>query len=750
MRKFTLILSLLAAMVTTAMAQITSVTEFSNDKCYTITVGDNGRGTWYYNSEDPAALYSTGKLGISVDTTDPNQQFAFVEYEGSYYLYSVGAQKFVNKNGNYTSLSDTPNHTITLDATTGTTFNESYPVVVSLNGSHIGVSNSYDYGIITFYNSTDDGGNCVAINEVADATFDSSDAIAAIQEYLNAEAAKEYVTAIEDFANDGVYTFISNRSDNAYMMYDANTTTDYFISQYMYTSLTVGSDVANCQWAVYKSDNGFYYMYNIGAQKFLGTESTNNTDIPASDTPQTTKLTFKLSSVDTHPIMISSDGGTSVVNHSNQYGNGLISWNGGWGVTGDAGNVHKVEKVGTLDDTTIATIEAAVEAYEAIGMYTSELESLISDTKTKYYDSWNATWRIGEGMNSYSLIDETAAPINEVVAAAETYLAGTDVTAEGAQSHISAINNAIDNITINLPEDGKFYRIRCTATGMKYLSSEINDNSRLVMNGSENARIFMYTNGALLSYTEGLYINAYNLNEIGITSAVTFSEGKPGSYYVNVGGRYIYGDGDGIDSGAGTPDSRDGYSWWIEEVTSLPVSVSAAGYATAYFPVATTIPGDVTAYVLTSTSENSAVLTALEGTIPANQGVIIAANEGSYDFVITNDVEFEGTNMLTGAAATANVSSSATTLTLQNNATEGIGLYKYTGSEVGTFKAHLELPAELQSNGFSFRIEGTTAIDEVETSEAGEQVIYDLTGRRVESINASGIYIVNGKKVVVK
>ena len=34
--------------------------------------------------------------------------------------------------------------------------------------------------------------------------------------------------------------------------------------------------------------------------------------------------------------------------------------------------------------------------------------------------------------------------------------------------------------------------------------------------------------------------------------------------------------------------------------------------------------------------------------------------------------------------------------------------------------------------------------------EAGEQIIYDLLGRRIEKIAGAGIYIVNGKKVVIK
>ena len=42
-----------------------------------------------------------------------------------------------------------------------------------------------------------------------------------------------------------------------------------------------------------------------------------------------------------------------------------------------------------------------------------------------------------------------------------------------------------------------------------------------------------------------------------------------------------------------------------------------------------------------------------------------------------------------------------------------------------------------------------TAIEDIE-AENGEKVIYDLTGRRVENITNAGIYIVNGKKVLVK
>lgn len=48
-----------------------------------------------------------------------------------------------------------------------------------------------------------------------------------------------------------------------------------------------------------------------------------------------------------------------------------------------------------------------------------------------------------------------------------------------------------------------------------------------------------------------------------------------------------------------------------------------------------------------------------------------------------------------------------------------------------------------------FGNEDVTGIEQI-AGEMGEKVVFDLTGRRVEAITAPGIYIVNGKKVIVK
>ena len=70
-------------------------------------------------------------------------------------------------------------------------------------------------------------------------------------------------------------------------------------------------------------------------------------------------------------------------------------------------------------------------------------------------------------------------------------------------------------------------------------------------------------------------------------------------------------------------------------------------------------------------------------------------------------------------------------------------------------KAYLPASAVPTANGISFYglrfddEEGTTAVENVEVV-TEDVVIFDLSGRRVNEITAPGIYIIGGKKVLVK
>ena len=178
----------------------------------------------------------------------------------------------------------------------------------------------------------------------------------------------------------------------------------------------------------------------------------------------------------------------------------------------------------------------------------------------------------------------------------------------------------------------------------------------------------------------------------------------------------------------------------------------------AIFPVA--IPEGVEAYIVTAANAGYVTLTQIYNAVPANTGVILkggsikATNDNYYSGEVT---EVTG-NLLKGTMINDYIIEEAYVLAKVDGV---IGLYKAEMNQLeGTAwlnnanKAYLPasvVPTSAQgAASFSFRFgEGTTGVENV-VVENGVNVIFDLTGRKVESISAPGIYIVNGVKRVVR
>ncbi len=205
----------------------------------------------------------------------------------------------------------------------------------------------------------------------------------------------------------------------------------------------------------------------------------------------------------------------------------------------------------------------------------------------------------------------------------------------------------------------------------------------------------------------------------------------------------------GWDDGANSASA-----WYIIPANYIEVTVNE--FATVYLPFAVSVE-NATAYAVTTT-ETWATLTEKEN-IPANEGAILAGNGTAKLNIISAATSDWSENMLEGTTINQDVTPEGTGYVLSKQA-EGIGFYRAVtdGKAEGTFlnnanKAYLVVPTA-QAEGvasYSFRFgEGTTGIDEVKGENGNVKTIYDLTGRRVEAITAPGIYIVGGKKVLVK
>lgn len=112
----------------------------------------------------------------------------------------------------------------------------------------------------------------------------------------------------------------------------------------------------------------------------------------------------------------------------------------------------------------------------------------------------------------------------------------------------------------------------------------------------------------------------------------------------------------------------------------------------------------------------------------------------------TTDVYSQGS--LTGVLSTTVVNDGY----IMQNQGAGPMFYNAEGSNFAlpAGRCYLTLPASYAAKVVRMRIEGTTGFDNIEIINHDSQVLYDLAGRRVENPTSGGIYISNGKKIVVK
>jgi len=192
---------------------------------------------------------------------------------------------------------------------------------------------------------------------------------------------------------------------------------------------------------------------------------------------------------------------------------------------------------------------------------------------------------------------------------------------------------------------------------------------------------------------------------------------------------------------------------------SVPATIGTTGYTTFASSYAldlssmTASEGVVTAYYASSVGGSSVVMTSTDATVEAGTGLLLKGTAGA---TITIPVAATGSelsgNLLKGCTAETVVASDEHKYVLVNNGGKAeFQNLSVQGATIPAGKAYLDANGiTARSLTISFDDEDVTGISAIEKMRnEGNETFFDLQGRKVAQ-PAKGLYIVNGRKVVVK
>lgn len=200
-----------------------------------------------------------------------------------------------------------------------------------------------------------------------------------------------------------------------------------------------------------------------------------------------------------------------------------------------------------------------------------------------------------------------------------------------------------------------------------------------------------------------------------------------------------------------------------DEIVAGAINIATEeGFGTFYTDKNYVLPQGLTAFGYTSIDGNNTLTKSVEyvagDIVPANTAVVVKGAKGSYNYYNTEEVATKTIekNLLKGVTTDTRIEAlSGVKRYILTRADDGILAFYRTNTgniNVKANRAYLEVPTAMAVASFS--LEGSaTGINNVVTTVA-KQGIYTISGVRLNATTTkglpAGIYIVDGKKVIVK
>ena len=386
----------------------------------------------------------------------------------------------------------------------------------------------------------------------------------------------------------------------------------------------------------------------------------------------------------------------------------------------------------------------------------------------------------------------TSQPLQDATAKANALEQGKSTVEE-----VEAAYNALKNLPLNKPAEGQLFNVVNVSANYDHAGKTLTFKSASNADLTGNTTAMGWTEYPGSIYPQAVKLtavedelNTYTLSytradgkvvyaSTGITSGVgttamqirpTTDESKALKFYVEAdltkeGVWYLWNTecnyrlgGNGKDNSGFFTGESNGYAYYdiklqeaVENTVALNIDAENQ-YGTLIVPFDTELPEGVEAYSVETANGNVLNLKA-EESIKANTPYIVYAEEGSTAELTGLGAAYEDTEytvgLLTGVYAEKTVPEGS--YVLQNQDETGIGFYKVESKDIKVKANHAYLTAAKGSDvkGFFFGSDDATAVKGVEAAGEKAGVIYNLAGQRVEKA-VKGIYIINGKKMLVK
>ena len=325
--------------------------------------------------------------------------------------------------------------------------------------------------------------------------------------------------------------------------------------------------------------------------------------------------------------------------------------------------------------------------------------------------------------------------------------AGNDKFGDTGTFTTEAINERID---YTLDEDVVLYSEQGSGTDINYSNGGIETYWKSQSIGSLDAGIYEMTAMQQSGYACTLY-NGWVNDENKGTALITFSNSNRTAMFT-------------LTESTTSLQLHNGSNARMDYILIKRVShqtitaVDNLGYT-----FSSTLPLDFTgttveAYTAAYNSTTQKVELTRVYKVPANTGLFIKGTADDIP-VLTGDADTKGTNNLVAvsAATTVETTSGENTnyvlaLVDKDDTSKGVQFLKANGASVGAGKAYLQIPtasAPAPQLMLSFGDVIATGINTVHGAGLKVNGYYDLQGRKVMN-PTKGLYIVNGKKVVIK